>query len=262
MSTAIAGRRWLIRDPDPAAAARLLLLPVSGMGATVFRQWPTRIGGLDVCPVQLPGRENRMREPAYTSMAAFAADAADALEPLLDRPYAFFGHCLGARLSYALSQEVAARGWRLPDELFVSSCLAPHRGGRFGGGPSGPFTPETTDEEYFAELRLGCRIRNEPEPPAELLALSVRVLRPDIELTCGYVPDPPAGPPDPRLRVTTIAWAADPHVLPEQMDEWTAYGTVRHVVLPGDEYTYRQAGDDLLQVISDGFPTGKGSQPL
>ncbi|WP_433607226.1 thioesterase II family protein [Dactylosporangium sp. CA-139114] len=255
MTAALAGRRWLIRDPDPDAPARLLCLPVSGLGAALFRHWPTRVGEIDVCPVQLPGRENRMREPAYTSMDAFAAGGADALEPLLDRPYAFFGHCLGARMSYALTREIAARGRRLPERLFVSSCLAPHRGGRFGGGPSGPFTPETTDEEYFAELRLGCRLRDEPEPPDELLALSVRVLRPDIELTCAYVPPPPVGPADPALRITTIGWSADPHVRPEQMGEWTRYGAVDPIVLEGDEYTYRQGGDDLLEVIAEGFPT-------
>ncbi len=70
----------------------------------------------------------------------------------------------------------------------------PHRGGYFGGGRFGPFTPETTDEEYMEELRHGCELRGEPTPPDELLALSIQVLRADIALTCGYRPRAPAAP--------------------------------------------------------------------
>jgi surfactin synthase thioesterase subunit len=245
------GRRWLVRDPFAEAPARLFCLPVSGIGASVFRAWPTRIGDIEVCPVQLPGRENRMRDAAHTSMEAFAKDAAEALQPYLDRPFAFFGHCFGARLSYGLSVELASRGMPLPARIFASSCLAPHRGGYFGGGRSGPFTPETTDEEYMAELRHGSRLRGEPEPPTELLALSIRVLRADTELTCGY--EPP-GPTDAPLNITTISWTEDTHMRPDEMAEWEPYGNVHHVLLPGDDFTHRSAPADLLQAIADGFP--------
>jgi surfactin synthase thioesterase subunit len=243
---------WLIREPDPAAPARLFCLPVSGIGASVFQQWPVRLGDIEICPVQLPGRENRMREPAYTSMQQFATDAATALAPYLDMPYAIFGHCYGARLGYALSVAIGAGGAALPRQLFVSSCLAPHRGGRFGGGRCGPFTPETTDEEFFAELRHGCEVRGEPEPPEALMAITVRLLRADTTVTCGYAP---AGPEGPALDITTITWTEDTHVSPDDMLEWKAYGTVRHVTLPGSDHTHRSAPAALLQVISEGFPT-------
>jgi surfactin synthase thioesterase subunit len=243
--------RWLIREPDPAARARLFCLPVSGVGASVFGRWPVRLDGIEVCPVQLPGRENRVREPAYTDMRELATDAAKALEPYLDRPYALFGHCYGARLSYALAVAFRANGAPEPVRLFVSSCLAPHRGGYFGGGRAGPFTPETTDEEFFAELRHGCAARGEPEPPEALMAISVRVLRADTAVTCGYSPDGPEGPP---LRVTAITWSDDTHVQPSDMPEWKEYGTVRHVPLTGDDFTHRAAPDELLRVITDGFP--------
>lgn len=242
--------RWLIREPDPAARARLFCLPVSGVGASVFQRWPVHLDDIEVCPVQLPGRENRTREPAYTSVREFATDATKGLEPFLDRPYAFFGHCYGARLSYALAVAICLSGAARPQQLFVSSCLAPHRGGYFGGGRSGPFTPETTDEEYLAELRHGCAVRGEPEPPGALLAMSVRVLRADTIMTCGYAP---AGPEGPALDITAVTWSEDAHVRPEDMHEWEEYGTVRHVSLVGDDFTHRSAPDELLRVIRDGF---------
>ncbi|MGH3761077.1 thioesterase II family protein [Actinophytocola sp.] len=242
--------RWLIREPDQGARGRLFCLPVSGVGASVFQQWPVHIDDIEVCPVQLPGRENRMREPAYTDMREFASAAATALEPYLDRPYALFGHCYGARLSYALAVALTAIGTPAPERLFVSSCLAPHRGGYFGGGADGPFTPETTDDEFFAELRRGCAARGEPAPPEPLMAISVRALRADTMVTCGYAPDGPEGPP---FDVTAITWSADTHVRPEEMHEWKEYGTVHHVPLNGDEFTHRSAPDELLHVISGGF---------
>lgn len=245
------GRQWLVRDTDPDARARVFCFPVAGIGASAYRGWPTRIDDIEICPVQLPGRENRFRSPAHTSMDVFAKDAADALQPYLDKPFGFFGHCFGARLGYGLSVELAARGGPMPQQIFASSCLAPHRGGYFGGGRSGPFTPETTDEEYMEELRYGCEQRGEPTPPDELLALSIQVLRADIALTCGYQPSGAGSTP---LNVTTVSWTGDTHMRPEEMDEWSAYGNVHHILLTGDDFTHRSAPADLLQVIADGLP--------
>jgi surfactin synthase thioesterase subunit len=245
MSAPRAQRRasWLLREPDAAAAARLFCLPVSGLGATVFRRWPGTIGEVDVCPVQLPGRENRMREAAHPTMEELVAAAAAALEPYLDRPYAFFGHCLGGRLGYALAEACAERGLPMPARLFASSCLAPHHGGRFG-----PFTPEMTDDEYLAELARGCESRGEPVPDEELLRISVRVLRKDVDLSCGYRPD---GPGSRALRVTTVGWTDDPDVRHDAMADWSSYGELRHVVLDGDEHTFRAAPQALQRVIAE-----------
>ncbi|MGW4213755.1 thioesterase II family protein [Lentzea sp. NPDC004789] len=233
--------RWLLRAPDPAAERLLLCLPVSGLGATTYRDWPAHIGTTDVVPVQPPGRENRTRERPHTTMAEFAAAAADELLPVLDRPYALFGHCLGGRLGYALAVALAERGAPPPQRLFASSCLAPHQGGRFG-----PFLPEMTDDEYLAELRRGCERRGEVVPPDELLALAVRVLRVDVELSCGYAPPGPAGDP---LAITTIGWTGDTDVDPGAMTEWGPYGEIRHVVLDGDEFSFRAMPERLHRLL-------------
>jgi surfactin synthase thioesterase subunit len=246
--TARAGTPWLLREPDDSARARLFCLPVSGMGATVFRRWPGTIGDVEVCPVQMPGRENRMREAGYEDMELFAGDAAAALAPYLDRPYAFFGHCLGGRLGYALALASVKRGLPAPARLFASSCLAPHEGGRFG-----PYLPEMTDDEYIAALQKGSADRGEAVPDPELLGVVVRVLRKDVVLSCGYRPAGPDGTP---LAVTTIGWTADGDVAPDQMGQWEPYGDLRHVVLTGDEHTFRAAPDALQQLIGADMKAG------
>jgi surfactin synthase thioesterase subunit len=232
---------WLLREPDPTASLRLFCLPISGLGASTFRRWPTRIGAVEVCPVQLPGRENRMRERPCTDMLALARDAADALEPALDLPYAFFGHCLGGRIGYALATELLSRGAQPPVALVASSCLAPHHGGRFG-----PYRPEMTDAEYVETLQEGARRQGLATPDPELAALAVRLLRADVELSCGYQP---SGPTEHPLEVTTVGWTADRDVAPHAMSDWTAYGPVHHQVLAGDELGFLSAPPALLHLL-------------
>lgn len=236
------GAPWLIREPDPSAPARLLCFPVSGVGATQYRFWPERIGRYEVCPVQLPGRENRIRERRPATMEELGGLVAEALAPVLDRPYSVFGHCFGARVAHAVITSLADRGARLPGHFFASGCLAPHQGGRFG-----PFSPETTDEDYAEGLRQGCRERGEPVPPPELIALSIRVLRTDVALSCAYTPPRPQAP---LLDITTIGWSADAHVAADSMGEWAAYGVVRHVVLDGDDSAFRACPQELLDVLT------------
>ena len=55
---------------------------------------------IDVCAVQLPGRENRLREPAYSRFPDLIAATFEALLPYLDVPFALFGHSMGALVAF------------------------------------------------------------------------------------------------------------------------------------------------------------------
>jgi surfactin synthase thioesterase subunit len=175
-----------------------------------------------------------------------AAEAAAALMPYTDRPYSMFGHCFGGRFAYALTVALVEHGASPPDQLFLSSCLAPHEGGRFG-----PYLPEMADSDFAAVLSANRRRRGEEAVPDELLAMAVPVLRADVELSCAYVP---VGPELGALALTTIGWREDPHVQCGRMSGWSAYGRVRHVVLDGDESTFRNAPDKLRDVLASKHP--------
>jgi hypothetical protein len=45
---------------------------------------------LDICPIQLPGRENRFREAPFTQIRPIAENLARELEACLDRPYILY----------------------------------------------------------------------------------------------------------------------------------------------------------------------------
>jgi surfactin synthase thioesterase subunit len=52
-------------------------------------------------------------------------DLVSTAAPRDDRPWAIFGHSMGAILAHALIHELQARGRRLPEMLFVSGTVSP-----------------------------------------------------------------------------------------------------------------------------------------
>ena len=113
---------WILRfDPKPQAELRLFCFPYAGVGASCYRAWPALLPAeVELCAVQPPGREGRLREPAFRSIHELAEAAAAALEPYFDRPYAFFGHSMGALVAFELARQLRSGGRTGPRWLFAS----------------------------------------------------------------------------------------------------------------------------------------------
>ncbi|WP_405659863.1 polyketide synthase dehydratase domain-containing protein [Streptomyces sp. NBC_01166] len=125
-ATAAAG--WIAhRTPNPRARLKLFCLPYgSGGGASVYRGWQELLpDDIEVCPVQLPGKESRIREKAFEDAEAAADALCEALLPELDRPYAFYGHSMGALLAYRVAHRLWRRHGIKPGHLFVGAYSAP-----------------------------------------------------------------------------------------------------------------------------------------
>ncbi|HZM79470.1 MAG TPA: thioesterase domain-containing protein [Candidatus Limnocylindrales bacterium] len=235
-------KKWFLREPDPGAAARLFLIPYSGCGASMYRQWPQQIDGVEVCAVQLPGRENRLRETPHATYQQMADDLAEVLLPYLDRPYGLFGHCGSALGAYETAVRISERGYPLPTRLFVSSQVAPQ------DGPCGRFLG-MNDAELLDELRR-LVIKLGGNPIQSLLELSLGVLRADIECNKLYHIAEPT-----RLScpITAIGWTDDVEVLHTLMGGWPRCGDVTYELLAGEHYTFTEAPPQLLTVLSAGI---------
>lgn len=235
-------KRWFLREPSPESAARIFCLPYSGCGASMYRQWPRFIGDVEVCPVQLPGRENRLADDPYETYEELADDLAEVLRPYLGRPFAFFGHCGSALPGYETAVRLMERGYPTPVRLFVSSQVAPHQ------GPAGRFL-EMTDAELAEEV-AGLIVALGGKPRPSLVELSLSILRADVEANKRYRPARPTRLPSP---ITALGWSDDVEVDHRAMAGWSDCGETTFQVLPGTHYRFMDAPDELVEVLLAGM---------
>ncbi|MBV6697782.1 thioesterase [Kitasatospora aureofaciens] len=204
--------RWLRRpQPRPAAALRLLCLPHAGGSAGLYRPWaallPPDVELLAACP---PGRADRLHEPLPDDLPTLVAGLAAAVAPLLDRPWAVFGHSMGATVGHELILHLMRRGHRPPVHLFASAREAPqfHHGG----------TVHLLDDDALcAELtRLGGTNADLLAIP-ELRALALPAVRGDYRLIETYTNLPRAQLPCP---VAAFIGTDDHELTPEEAAGW------------------------------------------
>jgi surfactin synthase thioesterase subunit len=249
VSSSVKRPRWLLRQPDPEAAVRLFCFPYSGSGATMYERWPRRFGDVEVCPVQPPGRQNRIREPHYETYEQLAAGLIEFLSPHLDRPFAFFGHCSGALPGVEVTRQLAAAGLPLPRRLFVSAQVAPH------DGPYGRLL-ELEREELRDEL-AHIIVSMGGQPSDALLDLGLNLLVKDVEANKRYIVP---GPLDLPCGITAIGWSDDREIPMQLMGGWRASSAnCRYVLLDGGHFEFLGAPPALLAEIARDLEADAGS---
>ena len=119
--------RWLAHHRvSDRSRARLICIPYGVKGASLFAAWAKEIpDSVDVCPVQFPGKENRIHERPIGDLDEALNALEAALDGLLDRPFAIYGHSVGALVAYRLAHRLARRHGDLLRHLFVGAYTAP-----------------------------------------------------------------------------------------------------------------------------------------
>jgi surfactin synthase thioesterase subunit len=230
---------WFQRlSPNPAASLRLFCFHHAGGSAALFRLWPRKLPEFDLCAVQLPGRANRLVEPAYEEVPALIDALVPEILPLLDRPFALFGHSMGSAIACALARRLHAIAAPMPAHLFVSGRQPPHR-------PFPEFSLRGLSDAEVVE-QINTRYGGfPPEADAELIALLLPALRADFAALEAYMPSPEPQLPIP---VTAIGGSGDPCAARDHLEPWQAYTArplrIRH--FPGDHFYL----DDRLDQIA------------
>ncbi len=245
-SLAMSSDLWIsFHKPRPQARIRLLCFPYAGGSALPYRQWAASMPQeIDILPVQLPGRDRRLREPPYTQVEPLVESAVEGLVPYLDRPFAIFGHSMGALVGYEFAQRLR-RDHRLePMHLLVSARSAPQ-------------LPPKPDEDYkLPDPELIERLREINGTPVEvlehpeLMELMLPVLRADFELNDTYEP---IAHPALECPVTAYGGLEDYEVPKEDLDAWrdVTGGSFRLRMFPGDHFFLNQHRNRLIQAVAE-----------
>lgn len=118
---------WLAcPQPRPDAALRLICFPHAGGGAASFHPFAALLPpAIEMMAVQLPGRETRLGEAPFRAMAPLVEAVQRGIAPVLDKPFAFFGHSMGALVAFELARALRRSGMPLPGSIVVSGRRAP-----------------------------------------------------------------------------------------------------------------------------------------
>lgn len=196
-----------------AARQRLFCFPHAGGGATAYRAWLKALpDAVQVCPVQLPGREQRLRETPINTMEALLGPLLAGLQPWLDRPFSFFGHSMGAVIAYELSHQLRRQGLPMPTQLLVSGRRAPHCSAR------DEQTFDLPDDEFLAKLAALNGSPREVLENTELMALMLPMLRADFQLIETYRWNPST--PSLDCPITALGGDNDPKASLEELRAW------------------------------------------
>lgn len=236
---------WLIPYGSPRQArVRLFCFPYAGGAAHVFREWPRRLPqDVQLFAVQLPGRGGRLRERPFTGAGELVVAAAQALRPFMTRPFVFFGHSMGALISYELARLLQAEGRPVPSRLFISGCPAPQT------AEKRDLTYNLPEREFIEELR---RLKGTPPEVLanpELLQLMLPMLRDDFAVTQTYrhQEGPPLWSP-----FTVFGGLDDEEAKREDLLMWRGLttGDFTLQMLPGDHFFLNTSRPILLEIIA------------
>jgi medium-chain acyl-[acyl-carrier-protein] hydrolase len=238
--------RWLAyREVNPRARLRLFCFPYAGGGASVYRGWGSSLpGDLEVCPVQLPGRESRLRDQPFNRPEPLIQAIADVLAPYLaEMPFVFFGHSMGAMISFELARELRRRGQALPQHIFVSGRRAPQLPAREEA------IHELPEAEFLERLRELNGTPEEVLQHTELMKLLLPILRADFAVneTYTYVEEEPFD-----FGISAFGGLGDEDITREDVAAWKDHtrGRFRQRMLPGDHFFVNSAKDLILESVA------------
>jgi len=164
-----------------------------------------------------------------------------AIHPYLDKPFALFGHSLGAVIAFELARSLAA-GYTC---LFVAGARAPQL-------RRDHVSPPPSDEELLGELRRLDGIPAELLENRGLMRLALPALRADTALYRNY--DYRGGPPL-RCPIRAYGGVDDERITSWHLEPWAEQTTdsFRLEMLPGGHFFPQTNQPEFLKALAREF---------
>ena len=221
----------------------LFCCPFAGGGASVYSSWIKKMEReITVCPIQLPGREDRIMEKPYNNMKNMLDDVEDVLIKHIKGPYALWGHSMGGKIAYELEKRIELRG-KTAKYFFVS-------------GSRIPSIPEPNPIYYFSDEKFKKAIgRFEGTPKEvlenqELLDFFLPMLRADFKMDETYYDKEVTTL---RSPIAAFGGSSDREADVEAIKEWSQYtehSFIYRVFKGGHFYMREQENLVISEIIS------------
>jgi medium-chain acyl-[acyl-carrier-protein] hydrolase len=239
---------WIqFAEAAPKTHLPLICFHHAGGGASFFRDWIPRLAarGITVWPVQLPGRENRFHEPVATNLAALTATVTRFLTGHLDeRPYAMYGHSMGAWAACAVAMRLADIGMPPPRHIFVAASRPPNH-----PDPDSPIH-QLPAVALLKKLQSYGGMHPDILASPEIVEMILATTRADLKLV-----ETTSWPTGAWLdcSVTAVGGFTDHNVPVELLPHWRVItrGRFDHAVIPGGHFPTASAETILLDVLAD-----------
>jgi surfactin synthase thioesterase subunit len=241
--------RYLTTVPAPDRRLRLFCFHHAGGAASIFRRWPAALGPeIQVLAVQLPGREERLREPLPPTMDALVEQLDAQLDGALREPYAFYGHSMGARVAHHLAQHRSRHGASPPRALLVGASKAPHL-------PVPLLSMADASERRLIEAMvdiggLSPTLLSYPD----WVQAAVRLIRQDLRL-CAT--ESGAGHRALPCPIVAFTGDADPVVTPDEAGDWDRYTSAgcRVRLVAGNHFFLQEPDEDFAAAVRGALGT-------
>jgi len=238
--------KWFVcPQVNAKAETRLFLFPYAGAGPAVFGTWiaelPDRLEGY---VAHYPGRGSRHNEPPLKRLAALVDGLAQSIQPLLDKPFALFGHSLGGLAAFELARRLRQNQLPQPTVLFISACRAPHI-----PDPHAPIHG-LSDPEFLQSLQQLNGIPSGLLDQPDAIQLLLPILRADFEAVESHPFN--AGEPPLDCPILVFGGLDDPRVSRDHLKGWSLHTNSRFESqhFPGDHFFINNVKDSIIETIA------------
>ncbi|MBE9040675.1 thioesterase [Oscillatoriales cyanobacterium LEGE 11467] len=229
--------------PNDSDRLRLFCFPYAGGGTLAFRSWLDYFpSAIRIYPVELPGRCFRLQEPAIAQLQPLVREIARALYPYLDKPFAFFGHSMGALIGFELTRLLRKQHQISPIRLCVSGRCAPQ---------IPPFESpiyHLPSSEFLTALRRLNGTPSEFFENLELMELALPILRADFAVveTYSYLREEPLSCP-----ISVFGGLQDPKTTVNFLKAWQAQSTqdISLHLFSGDHFFIHSDRNEFLKLL-------------